>query len=62
MLIIHVSKKLTIYSSVACCILGDVTGYEKRDHLGFFMKIEFLVWIKSSVCAEYNGTSVMKKY
>ena len=27
-----------------------VTGYEKRDHLGFFIKIEFLVWIDSSVC------------
>ena len=38
-----------------------VTGYEKRDHLGFFMKTEFLVWIESSVCAEYNGASSMKK-
>ena len=28
-----------------------VTCYEKRDHLGFFMKIEFL---DSSVCVEHN--------
>ena len=35
----------------------------KRDHRGFFMKIEFFfVWIESSVCAEYSGASFMKKY
>ena len=43
-------------------MLKYVTGYEKRDHWGFFIKIEFLAWIDSSMCAEYNGASFMKKY
>ena len=29
-----------------------VTDYEKRNH---FMKIEFLMWVDSSVCVEYKG-------
>ena len=40
----------------------NVTGYEKRDHLGFFIKIEFLACIDSSVCVEHNGESFKKKY
>ena len=39
-----------------------VTGYEKRDHWGFFKKIEFLVWIDSPMCAESNGASFKQKY
>jgi hypothetical protein len=39
-----------------------VTCYEKRDRWGFFKKIEFLAWIDSSVCAESNVASFMKKY
>ena len=35
------------------------TCYEKRDHWGFSIKIEFLAWI---MCAEYNSASFMKKY
>ena len=34
---------------------------KKRDHSGYFIKIKFLAWINSSVCAEYNGASFMKK-
>ena len=37
-----------------------VTGYEKRDHLGFFVKNEFLAWMDSSMCAAYNGSSSKK--
>ena len=39
-----------------------VTCSEKRDHSGYFIKIEFLAWIDSFVCAESNGASFMKKY
>ena len=39
-----------------------VTCSEKRDHSGYFIKIEFLAWIDSFMCAESNGTSFMKKY
>ena len=35
-----------------------VTCFEKRDHLGF----EFLACIDSSMRAESNGASFMKKY
>ena len=44
------------------CMMSYVTGYEKRDHLGFFIKNEFLAWIDSSMCAAYNGASSKKKY
>ena len=37
-----------------------VTCYEKRDHSGYFIKIEFLAWIDSSMCAESNGAGFMK--
>ena len=39
-----------------------VTCYEKRDHSGYFIKIEFLAWIDSSMFAESNGADFMKKY
>ena len=39
-----------------------MTCIEKRDHSGYLIKIEFLAWIDSSMCAESNGTSFMKKY
>ena len=42
--------------------LQNVTCSEKRDHSGYFIKIEFLAWIDSSMCAESNGASFMKKY
>ena len=29
-----------------------VTSSEKGDHLGYFIKIEFLAWIDSFMCAE----------
>ena len=32
------------------------------DHLQYFIKTEFLPWNDSSVCAESNGASFMKKY
>ena len=38
-----------------------VTGYEKKDHLGFFIKIEFLACIDSSVRVEHNGEGFKKK-
>ena len=34
---------------------------EKRDHSRYFIKIEFLAWIDSFMCAESNGASFMKK-
>ena len=39
-----------------------MTGYEKRDHLGFFIKIEFLACMDSFVYAAYNGESSKKKH
>ena len=41
---------------------NNMTCYGKIDHLQFFIKTEFLAWIGSSVCAESNGASFMKKY
>ena len=43
-------------------ILQNVTCSEKRDHSGYYIKIEFLAWIDSFMCAESNGTSFMRKY
>ena len=37
-----------------------VTCSEKRDHSGYFIKIEFLAWIDSFMCTESNGASLMK--
>ena len=39
-----------------------MTCSEKRDHLGYFIKIEieFLAWIDSSVCTESNSANVVK--
>ena len=34
-----------------------MTCYEKRDHSGYFIEIEFLAWIDSSMCAESNGAT-----
>ena len=39
-----------------------MTCYGKIDHLQFLIKTEFLAWNDSSVCAESNGASFMKKY
>ena len=47
-----------IYNNNTCIIM---TCSEKRDHSGYFIKIEFLAWNDSSVCAESNGASLMKK-
>ena len=38
-----------------------MTCSEKRDHSGYFLKIEFLAWIDSSVCTESNGENFIKK-
>ena len=38
-----------------------MTCFEKRDHSGYFIKIEFLAWSDSSMCAESIGASFMKK-
>ena len=47
---------------IACVLY--VTCTEKRDHSGYFIKIEFLARNDSSVCAraESNGASFVKKY
>ncbi|MCG8625417.1 MAG: hypothetical protein MJE68_25895 [Proteobacteria bacterium] len=38
-----------------------MTCYEKRDHSpGYFIKIEFLAWIDSSMFAETSGAGFMK--
>ena len=37
-----------------------VTCYEKRDHLGFFIRTDLLACFNSSVSAEHNGASFMK--
>ena len=34
----------------------------KRDHLGFFVNIEFLTWVGSPFFVEYNGESFKSKY
>ena len=34
---------------------------EKRDHLGFFMKTEFLAWMDGFMYTKYNGESFTKK-
>ena len=34
-----------------------VTCYMKRDHLGFFINIEFLTWVDSTFYVEYNGVN-----
>ena len=39
-----------------------VTCSGKRDRWEFFIKIKFLAYIDSSVCAEHNGESFKKKY
>ena len=39
-----------------------MTCSEKRDLTETFMDIEILVWIDSSVYAEYNGANFKKKY
>ena len=39
-----------------------MTGYKKKDHLGFFIKIEFSACMDSFVYAAYNGESSKKKH
>ena len=34
----------------------------KRDHLGFFINIEFSAWVDSPFYIEYNGESLKSKY
>ena len=34
----------------------------KRDHLGFFINIEYLEWVDSPFCVEYSGESFKRKY
>ena len=31
--------------------------FQEKGPLGIFIKIEFLAWVDSSFCVEYNGTS-----
>ena len=38
-----------------------VTCYMKRDHLGFFINVELLVWMDSPDCVEYDGESFKRK-
>ena len=40
----------------------NVTCSMKRDHLGFFINIEFLTWVDSLFYVEYNGESFKSKY
>ena len=44
---IDVACPLSCIKSI--CAQANVTGYEKRDHLGFFIKIEYLACLDSSV-------------
>ena len=41
--------------------LSNVTCYEKIDHLQFFINLEFLAHLVSSVCAKYIGESLKIK-
>ena len=50
-----------IHNIIILLLLYYVTCSEKRDHSGYFIKIEFLAWIDSFMCAESNGASFMKK-
>ena len=61
---IHVDSKKQIYIYIYIydvIYVLNVTCYKKRGHSGFFIKVEFLVWIGSSVCVENNGASFKKK-
>ena len=33
----------------------------KRDHLGYFINIEFLAWVDNPFYIEYNGESLKRK-
>ena len=51
---------MVYYLSICTLIwLQYVTCYKERDHSGYFIKIEFLAWIDSSICAESNGAIFM---
>ena len=58
---ILVDFNLAVQYGIAMCILY-VTDYKKRDHLGFFIKIEFLACMNSFVYAAYNSESSKKKH
>ena len=34
----------------------------KRDHLEFFINIEFLEWVDSPFCVEHSGEFLKRKY
>ena len=56
------TEGLVVVSVIAPCSRIIVICYEKTDHLGYFIKIEFCAWIDdSSMCAESNGASFTKK-
>ena len=38
-----------------------VTGYDKRDHLGYFINNEILICIDNPFCVEYKGESFKRK-
>ena len=67
----HINKHLVqihpvnlIFTKVSCSYIRSrvcVTCSEKRDHSRFFMKIEFISKIDSSVFSEYNGEGFMQK-
>ena len=40
----------------------DLAAIWEKGPFGIFRKIEFLAWFNSSVSAEHNGASFMKKY
>ena len=53
---------LPLFSLIALITpFENVTGYEKRDYLGFFIKIAKIEFY-SSICVEYNGESFKEKY
>ena len=41
--------------------IHNVTCSDKGDHLGLFIDIEFLVWVDSLFCTEYNGDGFKRK-
>ena len=42
--------------------LSYIIMYMKRDHLGFFINIEFLAWLDSPFYVECNGKSFKRIY
>ena len=53
---------IALSNNIAMGYVYIETCSDKKDHLGFFINIECLVWMDSPFCVEYNGESFKRKY